>query len=254
VLVAGGASKGNALASAELYDPVTNAFPPTGSLGGARSIHAAALIGNRKVLVIGGYNYRNFLSSAEVYTGPCVSAIDCASAALGECEAGLCDAASGVCSSVQKLDHSPCSGGICIAGGCYTESAPSSNSSSSSSAGASSAAGASAAGSGGATSSSGAAISIGGATSSAGAGNATGIGGGEADLHLIGGGCAIGRSVAVVAVTCPGSGSACFSSRLAAGPGATEPGEACRALDSPEPFAVLRPPDQNRLGYPPSQA
>jgi hypothetical protein len=58
VLVAGGESElteGDALASAELYDPVTEIWMPTGSMNTPRTWHGVAvLLGSGKVLVAGG--------------------------------------------------------------------------------------------------------------------------------------------------------------------------------------------------------
>jgi len=60
VLVTGGfsgldaQSSGNALTTAELYDPATGAFTPTGSMATARGGHTATLLSNGKVLVAGG--------------------------------------------------------------------------------------------------------------------------------------------------------------------------------------------------------
>ena len=83
VLVAGGytgSSTANAqpvLASAELYDPATDAWSPAGALNTRRSLHAAVLLQDGKVLVAGGrtcnappptacdFNFRS--DAAEVY-------------------------------------------------------------------------------------------------------------------------------------------------------------------------------------------
>ena len=65
VLVAGGKnSAGNALATAELYDPASETWTFTGSLNLARSGHAAILLANGKVLVVGGSGAE---TSAELY-------------------------------------------------------------------------------------------------------------------------------------------------------------------------------------------
>jgi hypothetical protein len=69
VLMVGGAdNNGNALASAELYDPVAHTFSVTGSLNTGRWLHAATLLNNGKVLITGGIDTAfNFLSTAELY-------------------------------------------------------------------------------------------------------------------------------------------------------------------------------------------
>jgi hypothetical protein len=54
LLVAGGNGSGNALASAELYDPSTGIWTGIGSLNTGRESHTATLLPNGKVLVAGG--------------------------------------------------------------------------------------------------------------------------------------------------------------------------------------------------------
>lgn len=78
VLIAGGevidsSGKVSFLASAELYDPTTGTFTPTGSLNTARFIHTATLLNNGMVLIVGGqalppgYVRPIDLTSAELY-------------------------------------------------------------------------------------------------------------------------------------------------------------------------------------------
>ncbi len=76
VLIAGGLEgrymedgrwKGRTVASAELYDPVSGSFAPTGKMTTPRSSHAATLLANGKVLLAGGSNGDRNISSAELY-------------------------------------------------------------------------------------------------------------------------------------------------------------------------------------------
>jgi hypothetical protein len=70
VLIAGGGNPSSpALASAELYNPATGTFSPTGSMTDARSGGMATLLPDGEVLMAGGYNpnTRTSLASAELY-------------------------------------------------------------------------------------------------------------------------------------------------------------------------------------------
>lgn len=71
VLIAGGTVdpfQGLAVSSAELYDPSTGAFTPTGSLKIARSSHTATLLPDGKVLIAGGVdNDGDAVLAAELY-------------------------------------------------------------------------------------------------------------------------------------------------------------------------------------------
>lgn len=51
------------LDTAELYDPSTGKFTPTGSMSAHRAFHTAILLGNGKVLIVGG----GYSASAELY-------------------------------------------------------------------------------------------------------------------------------------------------------------------------------------------
>src|SRR5262249_12924809 len=66
VLVTGGYRQGP-LASAETYDPSTRTWTETGFMECPRSLHAAALLEDGRVLVAGGAGYQEALASAEVY-------------------------------------------------------------------------------------------------------------------------------------------------------------------------------------------
>ena len=74
VLVAGGSVSNNdgyQVASAELYDPATGTWSPTGSMLEARQQQTATLLGNGKVLIEGGVAYSDapgtVFASAELY-------------------------------------------------------------------------------------------------------------------------------------------------------------------------------------------
>jgi len=77
VLVAGGVTDGQSyvsggLSSAELYDPATGGWSPTGGMTGERYGHSATLLPDGRVLVAGGERIRSAdapltLSSAELY-------------------------------------------------------------------------------------------------------------------------------------------------------------------------------------------
>src|SRR5712692_3705769 len=71
VLIAGGHrvnSSVSALASAELYDPMTRRFIPTGSMTMARQDHTATRLSTGQVLMTGGFDASHYgLSTAEVY-------------------------------------------------------------------------------------------------------------------------------------------------------------------------------------------
>jgi WD40 repeat protein len=58
---------GTFFASAEIYDPATASFTPTGSMATPRGLHTAVLLPNGKVLVAGGFNATGNLASAELW-------------------------------------------------------------------------------------------------------------------------------------------------------------------------------------------
>jgi hypothetical protein len=67
VLLAGGYN-GDYLATAELYDPATSSFAPTGTMTMGRSGHIAILLNDGRVLLAGGVGAGwSFLETAEIY-------------------------------------------------------------------------------------------------------------------------------------------------------------------------------------------
>jgi hypothetical protein len=72
VLIAGGIAGGadgtiKPFASAELYDPKTGTFSPTGSMTTARFGDTATVLSDGRVLIAGGSNSTGLLASAELY-------------------------------------------------------------------------------------------------------------------------------------------------------------------------------------------
>ena len=67
ILVVGGSDGSRTLASAELYEPATRRFAPTGSLRRARNAHTASLLRDGRVLVVGGSDGDDVLRCAEIY-------------------------------------------------------------------------------------------------------------------------------------------------------------------------------------------
>jgi len=66
VLIAGGWSRNNTLPSAELYDPETDRFSPTGAMAAARGDFTATLLQDGRVLVTGG-DSDGAIATAEIY-------------------------------------------------------------------------------------------------------------------------------------------------------------------------------------------
>ena len=69
VLIAGGDDGSSALATAEIYDPITATFSLTGSMTAARENHTATMLNGGTVLITGGStgSSGDALSSAEIY-------------------------------------------------------------------------------------------------------------------------------------------------------------------------------------------
>src|SRR5688572_2675087 len=71
VLIAGGFREEGtseiAISSAEIFDPETNTFTPTGDLNAPRNGHTATLLPNGQVLIAGGWDQSGRTSTAELY-------------------------------------------------------------------------------------------------------------------------------------------------------------------------------------------
>ncbi|PTL75682.1 hypothetical protein DAT35_53680 [Vitiosangium sp. GDMCC 1.1324] len=67
LLVAGGSDGGQAVKTAELYDPATGVWTATGPMGGAHFVHCATLLASGMVLVTGGDDGTKPIATAELY-------------------------------------------------------------------------------------------------------------------------------------------------------------------------------------------
>ncbi len=79
----------NSLATAEVYDPGTGTWAPTGSLATARYGHTATLLPSGKVLVLGGTYAQEYLDKAEVYDPETGTSSLIPSTSLTNCKAVL---------------------------------------------------------------------------------------------------------------------------------------------------------------------
>jgi hypothetical protein len=67
VLITGGSTLAEVLASAELYDLTAGTFIANGSMAVARDGHTATLLPGGMVLIAGGEHFGDSLASAELY-------------------------------------------------------------------------------------------------------------------------------------------------------------------------------------------
>jgi len=71
VLIAGGSPSNNApgaiIFTAELYDPTTGTFSPTGRLAVAHMFHSATLLADGRVMIAGGYGDAGEIATVELY-------------------------------------------------------------------------------------------------------------------------------------------------------------------------------------------
>jgi len=123
VLIAGGfINEGTPTASAELYNPATGTFAAANSMSEARNSHAAVLMGNGKVLMLGGQGAVAKLADAEVFDPPTgtfkpTNAEACPSTFQGTAPPAGCMVDSGLNQTATLLTSGPRSGMVLIAGG-----------------------------------------------------------------------------------------------------------------------------------------
>jgi hypothetical protein len=67
VLIAGGSTSVDPLASTEIYNPSLGTFVAAASMASPRSNHTATMLSSGKVLIVGGENGEGALASAELY-------------------------------------------------------------------------------------------------------------------------------------------------------------------------------------------
>ena len=67
VLVAGGYGGSASLSSAEIYDPKTSSFSPTGAMTSAREWFQATALQDGSVLLTGGWDGSKDYATAELY-------------------------------------------------------------------------------------------------------------------------------------------------------------------------------------------
>lgn len=68
LVTAGEGAGGTSLRTAELYDPINGSWSAAGSLTSARREHTATLLGNGRVLAVGGLNGNTSLRTVEMYS------------------------------------------------------------------------------------------------------------------------------------------------------------------------------------------
>ena len=66
-MIRGRNANGNTLSTAELFDPVSGSFTPTGSINTPRESQTATLLSDGKVLITGGDNGTESLATVELF-------------------------------------------------------------------------------------------------------------------------------------------------------------------------------------------